>query len=508
MKQRTIQSRGKQQQRPSTSRPPEQPRPQTAKPPPTRFAAPIVAPTLATVLGRMIMIVFGALGAGGMVAAIVGVILSFFSETLFSFGGNATGIVFTSFMLVFLVIAVPLLIKLFRWYDYHLSLMAAQEINVAAVRAAQQKKKRPWLGYTPKKVGPFESRFAPEFQETRPEAEAPAQNFDPPPKRDPIAEVVQAQIEPIPALASASSPGVSSKKKAAKPTSEQAADKPLKRNESVKEFRSALLAEIGEIRDNIDSYARFGVDLLLAGAVECYASANHLQDDAKKLLLEDSVKLAGSEEEAAQNFADRFRNYLHEPRYKAMVNTGRQSMQDYMSGNKKGLKEAVAAFRRWNAPRDEAAAGKPMIFSLFVDLFGVEALLSNSGEQAAHIMRECGSIIRDVFKRHSGQENSGVEKGMKAAFQNAADGVTTAIAIQRSMAQFIARQPDSPIRVRIGLDAYEKKDDPSDSNNKGAENVCQYAQPGQILCTDIVRELAGKGFEFSQVGGGAWDVKW
>ena len=76
--------------------------------------------------------------------------------------------------------------------------------------------------------------------------------------------------------------------------------------------------------------------------------------------------------------------------------------------------------------------------------------------------------------------------------------------IQRAFAAHNEEHPDTPIRVRMGLNAGEPVAEDQDLFGTAvqvAARVCAHAQPCQILASNVVQELAaGKGFAFSDQG--------
>lgn len=88
--------------------------------------------------------------------------------------------------------------------------------------------------------------------------------------------------------------------------------------------------------------------------------------------------------------------------------------------------------------------------------------------------------------------------GMMAAFRSVAGGIGSATQIQ----QRLAHVPDgeAPLRVRIGISAGEpviERDDLFGSAVQLAARLCDRAEPGTILVSGAVRDLAlGKGFTF------------
>jgi adenylate cyclase len=76
--------------------------------------------------------------------------------------------------------------------------------------------------------------------------------------------------------------------------------------------------------------------------------------------------------------------------------------------------------------------------------------------------------------------------------------------MQRVLAHHNESNPDVPIRVRIGLNAGELVAGEKDlfgTSVQLAARICAHAQPGQILVSDVVQQLAaGKGFTFADKG--------
>jgi adenylate cyclase len=90
------------------------------------------------------------------------------------------------------------------------------------------------------------------------------------------------------------------------------------------------------------------------------------------------------------------------------------------------------------------------------------------------------------------------------SFTSASKAVECAMAIQQTLAQHNQESPDLPIRVRIGLNAGEPIAEEQDLFGTSvivASRIAERAQAGQILVSDVVRQLAaGKGFTFEERG--------
>ncbi len=160
---------------------------------------------------------------------------------------------------------------------------------------------------------------------------------------------------------------------------------------------------------------------------------------------------------------------------------------------------------------------------LFTDMEASTALTQRLGDAAAQdIRRAHDTIVRDALATHSGSEIKHTGDGIMASFATASAALQSAIAIQQGVAAHVERQPDSPLAVYVGLNAGEPIAEDQDLFGTSvdlAARICDQAQPGQILASDVVRQLAaGKQFLFADLGETAlrgfedpvklWEVRW
>ncbi len=142
---------------------------------------------------------------------------------------------------------------------------------------------------------------------------------------------------------------------------------------------------------------------------------------------------------------------------------------------------------------------------LITDMEGSTTLTRGLGDaKAQDVLRTHNTILRDALKAHSGSEIKHTGDGIMASFASASRALEAAIAMQRAFAQHLEANPDVPIRVRIGLNAGEPVAEEKDLFGTAvqlAARICDYAEPGQILVSIVVRELAaGKQFLFAERG--------
>ncbi len=137
---------------------------------------------------------------------------------------------------------------------------------------------------------------------------------------------------------------------------------------------------------------------------------------------------------------------------------------------------------------------------LFTDIEGSTNLTQSLGDAAAMAMvRDHDRIVEASLGRNGGSEVKHTGDGIMSAFPSVVAAIRSAIDIQRGLANREAGA-GSPIRVRVGLAAGEPVTERGDLFGAAvqlAARLCQLAQPGSILVSSGVYDLArGKGFEF------------
>ena len=142
---------------------------------------------------------------------------------------------------------------------------------------------------------------------------------------------------------------------------------------------------------------------------------------------------------------------------------------------------------------------------LFTDMESSTALTRQLGDAAAQeVRRTHNEIVRTALSANDGTEIKHTGDGIMASFSTASSALNCAIAIQRSVAAHKEEHSDSPLGIYIGLNAGEpiaEDDDLFGTSVDLAARICDHAEPGQVLVSDVVRQLAaGKGFMFSDIG--------
>ena len=272
-------------------------------------------------------------------------------------------------------------------------------------------------------------------------------------------------------------------------------------------FVNALTAAVRKRRPTLDAYNMFGVDLVLAGAIDVLGQQSGMPVDDRRSLLKGSIEALGVKSATAQAFADKYEEYLAEPRYMPMIVAGRSAMEGFVSGHQEALQDNIGAvFEQWNKPQAQAAASSSRIMTvMFTDMVGSTDLTQAQGDKAAQtLVRRHNTIVRNALAQYQGKEIKHTGDGIMCSFSSAASGVEAAIAIQQGIAKSNAQNPQQELHIRIGINAgepIEEEEDLFGTTVQLAARVCAKCGTDGILCSNVVKELAsGRGLNFESIG--------
>jgi len=132
---------------------------------------------------------------------------------------------------------------------------------------------------------------------------------------------------------------------------------------------------------------------------------------------------------------------------------------------------------------------------MFTDVEGSTRLLSTRGFTESHeIMRAYETIIDEKVAEHAGRRIKGLGDGFMISFGSVRHGVECALDIQRSIAVYSKQNPERKVKVRIGLNTGEVVEEAGDIFGAAvnvAARVAGKARGGEILVSDVVRQLVG-----------------
>lgn len=139
---------------------------------------------------------------------------------------------------------------------------------------------------------------------------------------------------------------------------------------------------------------------------------------------------------------------------------------------------------------------------LFTDIEGSTGLTQRLGDaRAMDVLRSHDRIVGEALGRNGGSEVKHTGDGLMAAFPSVVGAIESAVQIQLRLAE---ADHSGELRVRIGMSAGEpvtERNDLFGAVVQLAARLCSRAEPGSVLVSSAVRDLAlGKGFDFRKRG--------
>ncbi|HEY2735414.1 MAG TPA: adenylate/guanylate cyclase domain-containing protein, partial [Polyangiales bacterium] len=132
---------------------------------------------------------------------------------------------------------------------------------------------------------------------------------------------------------------------------------------------------------------------------------------------------------------------------------------------------------------------------MVTDMVDFTGLVQRVGDlHARTIMHVHNRVIRQQLAAHHGKEVTHTGDGLMASFRSGREAMACASAIQRQFSMYSREHPDTPIRVRIGVNAgyvLPEEDRLFGAALIAAVRICARAKAGQILLSDSALAMAG-----------------
>ena len=288
---------------------------------------------------------------------------------------------------------------------------------------------------------------------------------------------------------------------------EGAAEAPVESGATVfLKFVKSLVNAVRAKKPTLDAYNLFGVDLIMAGAVDVLGQHRNMAVEERRSLLKGAIEAMGVKPATAQAFADKYEEYLGESKYMPMILAGRSGMEEQLAGHDTMAETIGPALDLWNKPKSPGQTSSSRIMTvMFTDMVGSTDMTQALGDHAAQkIVRRHNTIVRHALAEFEGKEIKHTGDGIMCSFSSAANGVEASIAIQRAIAQHNAQHPDLPLHVRIGINSGEPVEEENDifgGTVQLSARVCARCDTDEILCSNVVKELcAGRSFDWTSLG--------
>ena len=133
---------------------------------------------------------------------------------------------------------------------------------------------------------------------------------------------------------------------------------------------------------------------------------------------------------------------------------------------------------------------------LFTDLVRSTELLERLGDDEYEVLRRTHfRVLRRAVAAQGGQEVKTVGDSLMVVFASALDALACAVAMQQAVHRHNQEQEkEHRLHVRVGLHVGEPIRDAEDYFGTPvvvARRLCDHAQGGQVLASELVRGLAG-----------------
>jgi class 3 adenylate cyclase len=142
---------------------------------------------------------------------------------------------------------------------------------------------------------------------------------------------------------------------------------------------------------------------------------------------------------------------------------------------------------------------------LYTDMEDSTAITQRIGDAGmVALLRAHDAVIRRCLEEHGGRVVKHTGDGFLVSYTSVARAVECAIGMQRSLEAYGRAHPDLAVRIRIGISAGEPVEDSDDlfgATVQLASRACAQAEAGQIVVSNVVRELCiGKVIAFGDLG--------
>jgi len=278
-----------------------------------------------------------------------------------------------------------------------------------------------------------------------------------------------------------------------------------KQKVNVMTFLSKGLESVMATRPKLDSFNKFGVNLYLAGACETVGIEEDLNEDEIRQILIDSVGVLGTKPEQAIMFAEKYDEYLMNPKYLGMIESGRSAMTAHVNGDPDAAQKLDKAMDQWNSKKADEETSVGTIAVMFTDIVGSTDMTQTHGDAAAQeVVRTHNRIVRNALTTYQGREVKHTGDGIMASFNNTANGVAAAIYIQQKTVENNSSNPDVPLGIKIGINAGEpivEDDDLFGTTVQLSARIVDKAGDKEIFVSEIVKGIClGKDFNFESRG--------
>ena len=152
-------------------------------------------------------------------------------------------------------------------------------------------------------------------------------------------------------------------------------------------FINQALDFLKKSRPKLDSFNKFGINLYVAGVCDSMATNKDLEGEETRQIIIDILSILGTKANQARKFVDTFQDYLSNPKYLNIIESGREDVLAHIAGAPDAGQRLGSALDRWNAKsvasQSNANASGGTIAVMFTDIVGSTAMTQNHGDEIA-----------------------------------------------------------------------------------------------------------------------------
>jgi class 3 adenylate cyclase len=178
----------------------------------------------------------------------------------------------------------------------------------------------------------------------------------------------------------------------------------------------------------------------------------------------------------------------------------RTSLHHHHHHHGRNLEEVAVAVQQERPDLTADTMPDGTVTILFSDIEDFTSLTERLGDlQAQDVLRAHNELVRAQVAACGGHEVKAQGDSFMVSFAGAWRGVRCAIGIQRAFAEWSAKHPEHPLRIRIGLhtgEAIREADDLFGRSVIMAARIAAEAEGGVILVSSLLKELADSSGEF------------
>lgn len=237
-------------------------------------------------------------------------------------------------------------------------------------------------------------------------------------------------------------------------------------------FLRRLVGDLRDARPRLNSFERYGLGLMLAGAVDHVVEQASLDAQGRGMLLREALGILGNQPGLVEAVEVGLADTLQDPRSARILQAGHDAMVYFLAGSRDVLAAVLTALEVWNRP--SSATGSGVVAAMLIQAWPDEDSVLDLATEVAQ--SRGGAVLGSV------------------------DGIALLFpGIARTLRAALELMPQLPAATRIGIDAAEAVTESEAVRAVGsARLLCHGARPGQILCSAAVRALGSQLARFDE----------